>query len=378
MFEICINHLPPYAIFFTKIFIIDLLLQKKSDMNKEKLCGLDIEEIFSLIEPHGYAHHHAVSIANGIYKKRVTEISMLGKIPGKLRDLLMELSDTGTFRPVCSESSDDGAVKYLFRNEIGLEYETVYLPDGKRRTVCISTQSGCRMGCSFCATGRYGFRGNLTAGDIVNQIVSLPDAGDITHVVFMGMGEPMDNLDNVLRACRIITSEWGLALSQRNVTVSTVGIKAGVERFLKESGCNLTLSLHSPFAEERRRLIPAEKANPVSDIITLMKDFPLLKKRRFSLAYVMIKDLNDTDSHLEALMNLTLGSSIRVNLLPYHSSGEDVLISSSSERMQYFKHNLVVSGVSASVRKSRGDDISASCGLLAAGRSKGHEGKNYR
>jgi 23S rRNA (adenine2503-C2)-methyltransferase len=249
-------------------------------MNKEKLCGLDVEQMFSLIEPHGYAHHHALSIANWIYKKRATGISMLGKIPGKLRDLLIDLFDTGFLRPVCSESSGDGAVKYLFRNEMGLEYETVYLPDGKRRTVCISTQSGCRMGCSFCATGRYGFRGNLTAGEIVNQIVSLRDPGDITHVVFMGMGEPMDNLDNVLRACRIITSEWGLALSPRNVTVSTVGIKAGVEKFLKESGCNLTLSLYSPFAEERRRLVPAENANPVSEIIDIMKDFPLLKEEK--------------------------------------------------------------------------------------------------
>jgi 23S rRNA (adenine2503-C2)-methyltransferase len=336
-------------------------------MDKKKLCGLTAEEILSLIEPSGYTNRHALAIAHGIYKKGVREISMIGKISGKLRNTLGEIFETGVVSPSNSQISGDGTVKFLFVSEAGLEYETVFIPDGKRQTVCLSTQSGCRMGCAFCVTGRYGFRGNLTAGEIVSQLISLPNHKEITHVVFMGMGEPMDNLENVLKACRIITAEWGLALTPRHVTVSTVGIRSGVERFLSTSDCNLTLSLHSPFPEERSRFIPAEKANPVREIVRMMMDYPLKKRRRLSLAYVMIDNVNDTDRHLEALVNLIKDSEVRINLLHYHRSEGDELLSSTPERMQYFKHNLVMSGIQASIRKSRGTDISAACGLLAAG-----------
>jgi 23S rRNA (adenine2503-C2)-methyltransferase len=255
----------------------------------------------------------------------------------------------------------------MFRTENGKEFETVYIPDYKRNTVCVSTQSGCRMGCSFCITGRYGFRGNLTAGEIVNQILAIPQAGKVTHIVFMGMGEPMDNLENVLKACSIITAEWGLAISSRNITVSTVGIMPGVEQFLQKSDCNLTLSLYSPFSAERREIVPVENKFPVHNIIEMMKNFPLKKRRRLSLAYIMIKNLNDTDSHLEELKSILKGSKIRVNLLPYHPGNNDKNYSSPAEKMQFFKHNLIISGISASIRKSRGADISAACGLLAAG-----------
>ena len=277
------------------------------------------------------------------------------------------MQSAGFFYLCASEVSADKSVKYLFRTETGKEFETVYIPDNKRNTVCVSTQSGCRMGCSFCVTGRYGFRGNLTAGEIINQIIAIPQAKKVTHVVFMGMGEPMDNLENVLKACRIITAEWGLAISSRNVTVSTVGIMPGVEQFLHSSDCNLTLSLYSPFSEERKKIIPVENHYPVDKIIDLMKNFKVKKKRRLSLAYVMVKDLNDTDRHLEGLKAILKGSAIRVNLLPYHSVLNDQNCSSSDERMQFFKHNLIVSGISASIRKSRGTDISAACGLLATG-----------
>jgi 23S rRNA (adenine2503-C2)-methyltransferase len=182
----------------------------------------------------------------------------------------------------------------------------------------------------------------------------------------MGMGEPMDNPDEVLKACRIMTAGWGLALSPRNITVSTVGITPSIERFIKESDCNLTLSLFSPFSEERRRMVPAENAYPVSTIIGLLKSYPLRKKRRISLAYVMIKGLNDSEEHLEALRNLVAGTSLRINLLPYHANGSDGMLSSDHEKMLEFKHKLVTSGTEASIRQSRGADISAACGLLAS------------
>lgn len=334
-------------------------------MVKKGLCGLTVEEIFSLIGPSGFTLSHAVSISNSIYKKSTGEISQITKIPKKLKEELASDTFSGIFMPVASEVSVDKSVKYLFRTETGKEFETVYIPDNKRNTVCVSTQSGCRMGCKFCVTARYGFKGNLSAGEIVNQIISIPNSGKVTHVVFMGMGEPLDNLKNVLKACEIITAGWGLALSPRNVTVSTVGITLKIGKFLESTDCNLTLSLYSPFTEERKKVVPIEKQYPVHKIIEVMRNYPVKKKRRLSIAYVMIKDLNDTDNHLEGLKTLLKDSMIRVNLLPYHPAIKDLNTSSSAERMQYFKHNLVVSGISASIRKSRGIDISAACGLLA-------------
>jgi 23S rRNA (adenine2503-C2)-methyltransferase len=336
-------------------------------MMKMKLCGLTAGEIFEIIGKYGYTETHSVSIANAIYKKRVSDISHIQKVPKKLKIDLESHTVIGNLVPVASEVSVDTTVKYLFRTETGKEFETVYIPDIKRKTVCVSTQSGCRMGCSICATGRYGFHGNLTAGEIVSQVTGIPDALGVTHVVFMGMGEPMDNLDSVLKACKILTADWGLALSPRNITVSTVGLTPGIETFLECSACNLTLSLHSPYPDEREKLVPAEKKYPVKEIIRLMKNYPQKKKRRLTIAYVMVKDLNDTDMHLEGIKELLRDSKLRVNLLPYHRVHYDKYMSSSDDRMQSFKHNLVISGISASIRKSRGIDISAACGLLAAG-----------
>jgi 23S rRNA (adenine2503-C2)-methyltransferase len=335
-------------------------------MIKKSLCGHTAEEIFDLISSSGYTRAHALAISNSIYKKKTFEFSSIPGIPGKLKEELSEMAITGITRPAASEISSDSSIKYLFRSDDGKEYETVFIPEIKRHTVCVSTQSGCRMRCSFCATGRYGFNGNLTAGEIVNQLLSLPDSQKITHVVFMGMGEPMDNLDNVLKACNIITAEWGLALSPRNVTVSTVGITPAVNRFLKVSTCNLTLSLHTPFSAERERIVPVEKRYPVRAILDLMKGHPLKKKRRLSIAYIMISDFNDSDTHLAELILMLKNSGIRINLLPYHNTANNNFISSTEERIQFFKHCLVMSGISASIRKSRGADISAACGLLAA------------
>lgn len=334
-------------------------------MKKITLCGLTPGEISGLIEPEGFNLRHALIISNSIYKKQAEGFADIQSLPLKLRNLLDADADAGIYRPVRSEVSSDKSVKYLFRDYKGLLFETVYIPENKRNTVCVSSQSGCRMGCPLCVTGKYGFHGNLSAGDIVNQVLSLPQADKVTHIVFMGMGEPLDNLNNVLKACEIFTSRWGLSLSRRNITVSTVGITPGIKEFLSRTSCNLALSLCSPFTAERLELVPPEKKYPLRDLIDLMKTFPLQKKRRLSIAYVMIRDLNDTDRHLGELMELLKGSGIRVNLLPFHAVKNSSYCSSTEERMLFFKHNLVLAGISASIRRSRGIDISAACGLLA-------------
>lgn len=336
-------------------------------MEKTRLCGLTEDEIFNLIEPGGFEHRHSISIANAIYKKKVKAISDIPKIQKSLVRYLEKTCSVGFYNPQSSEISTDKTEKHLFYSPEGKYFETVYIPDNKKNTVCVSTQSGCRMGCPFCITGSYGFHGNLSAGDILNQVLSIPGSLKVDHVVFMGMGEPMDNLENTMKACRILAAEWGLAIGSGNITVSTVGVTEGVKTFLKESDCNLTVSLFSPFHKERFSVVPAEKKYPVKEIIEIMRNYSAKKKRRLSTAYIMIQNVNDSDRHLEGLKAMLGGTGIRVNLLPYHKTENDVNFSSSAERMQFFKHELIISGISASVRRSRGADISAACGLLASG-----------
>lgn len=299
-----------------------------------------------------------------VYRKGIRSLDEINDIPGRVLHVLSGHVVPGLISPIASEASSDGSVKYLFTNDTGLTHETVWLPDGKRRTVCVSVQAGCRMGCRFCATGRNGWGGNLSAGEIVNQVISIPDK--VTHIVLMGMGEPGDNIDEVIRACGIFTAEWGLAAGRSKVTVSTVGVIPAVKRLLKETNCNVTLSLHSPFPEERREVIPAEGRWPFTETLNLMKEYDNRNKRRFTVAYVMIKGKNDTGRHLTELKRLLSGTEIRVNLLPYHPADLNDDRPSESEVLMRFKHELVTSGIGASVRKSRGTDIAAACGMLAA------------
>jgi 23S rRNA (adenine2503-C2)-methyltransferase len=333
-------------------------------MIKRSLCGLTIEEIRILAESN---NSQATAITNYLYKKKIGDLMLIPDLSKRVKEELNKKSFPGIYGPVASKSSSDGTVKYLFRNENEQEFESVFLTDKKRTTVCVSSQSGCRMGCPFCVTGKYGFRGNLSTRDILTQVLGLPGSEKVTHIVFMGMGEPMDNIDNVLKACNILEAQWGFALSPRNITVSTVGITPGVKCFLQKSKCNLALSLYSPFPEERYLTVPSEKKYPANQIIQMMKDHKSDSKRRFSVAYIMMRDTNDTEKHLEGLKALLQGSAIRINLIPYHAIPGDDNISSSPERMQYFKHELVISGISASIRKSKGIDVSAACGLLASG-----------
>ena len=332
---------------------------------KIPFCGFTGGKLSELQAMEGVPPDLILRAISSFYRRRIHDFNQMRELPKSFRNQLNTFFESGLTLPVNSVESSDHSIKYLFFTS-GRAYETVFIPGTKRRTVCISTQSGCRMGCPFCVTGKSGFSGNLSAGEIINQVISMPASRTLTHVVFMGMGEPLDNPDEVLTACRILTSSWGLAISPAHITVSTVGITPGVERFLTESHCNLTLSLFSPYPDERARAIPAERVYPAEEIIRMMKYYPDIKKRRFSIAYLMMNGINDTDRHLEGLVKLLEGSRIRVNLLPFHSTGGEELRASSPARLEYFRQNLLQKGISASVRKSRGVDISAACGMLAA------------
>lgn len=337
-------------------------------MNRRSVAGSDLTDTGEFLGSLGIDERHSRRLLYWIYRRGIKSFREINDIPAGAINILSENAITGLNTPIASALSADGSVKYLFNTADGLTHETVWLPDGKRSTVCVSVQSGCRMGCRFCATGKNGWGGNLSAGDIVNQVISIPHP--VTHVVMMGMGEPGDNIDEVLKACRILTAEWGLAVGRNRVTVSTVGVVPSVKRLLEETECNITLSLHSPFREERMEVIPAESRWPFAETLELLKSYDNRRKRRFTVAYVMIKGKNDSERHLEELKRLLSGTGIRVNLLPYHALEGDDASSSGPEVMMRFKHELVTSGIGASVRKSRGSDIDAACGMLAAKRRK--------
>jgi 23S rRNA (adenine2503-C2)-methyltransferase len=330
------------------------------------IAGMDPAGIETHLESRGIESRYGRRLLYWIYRKGIKSFGEINDIPARVVKTVMESFETGLSSPLASETSADGSVKYLFKTSGGLFHETVWLPEEKRKTVCISVQSGCRMGCRFCATGQAGWGGNLTAGEIVNQVISLPDR--FTHVVFMGMGEPGDNIEEVIKAANILTAEWGLAAGSGKVTISTVGVTPSVERLLNETECNITLSLHSPFPDERLGVIPAEATWPFADTLRLMKEAGNRRKRRFTVAYVMIEGKNDSDQHIEELKRLLTGTGIRVNILPYHPPVEDSERSSSDAAMIRFKHLLVTSGIGASVRRSRGSDIAAGCGMMAGKR----------
>lgn len=333
-------------------------------MYQETVAGSELKEVEELLGRLGVDARHARRLLYWVYRRGIRSFDEINDIPSKFLRVLSENAVTGLSSPVVSEVSADGSEKFLFTTPAGLIHETVWLPDGKRRTVCVSVQAGCRMGCRFCATGKNGWRGDLTAGEIINQVVSLPH--EVTHIVMMGMGEPGDNIDEVVRACRILTAEWGLAAGRSNITVSTVGVTPSVKRLLDETECNITLSLHSPFPDERRSVIPAETPWPFTETLAMLKHYDNRRRRRFTVAYVMMAGRNDSPKHLDELKKLLTGTGIRVNLLPYHPFEEDDARSSDASVMMRFKHELVTSGIGASVRKSRGADIAAACGMLSA------------
>ncbi len=331
------------------------------------LAGLTYDEILKLISDAGFNPAHALRICNGIYRNKCSDVDEIRDIPKSLREFLNEKGGIGIPVPAAREISSDGSEKFVFSNHRGQLFESVYIPELKRKTLCISTQSGCRYGCAVCATGRYGFFGNLGVSDIIGQILGVPYSSQITHIVFMGMGEPMDNLSNVLKALGIIMAGRGLAIGKNNITVSTVGLLPQIRHFLDMSDCNLAISMYSPFSEERIALVPAEANNPIKEILEVISSYPVLKKRRISAAYVMLKGINDTDRHLRELISLIRNSGLRVNLIPFHQFPDCGYASSGPDRLSYFRNQLLAAGISASVRKSRGADISAACGLLASG-----------
>jgi len=335
------------------------------EMVKERLFGKVPEEVAEIcreLEMPGYA---AAQIVDWLYKKRILSIDDMTNLAVRYRDQLKEKYEVRLYPPSKVEVSADGTKKYLYQSGNKKFVESAYIPDGDRATLCVSSQVGCKMGCLFCMTGKQGFQGNLTAGEIVNQIHSLPERDQLTSVVYMGMGEPFDNLENVLRSIEILTAEWGYAWSPRRITVSTIGIIPAMQAFLERSQANLAVSLHTPFEEERKMLMPVEQVYPLPEVLKTVRSWDFGRQRRISFEYILFKNLNDTPRHVKELARLLNGLRCRINLIRFHPIPDTPLEASDDQAVQVFKDALNQKGILTTIRASRGEDIWAACGLLS-------------
>ena len=332
---------------------------------KEALFGKTLEELKEIALGLGLPAFTGKQLTEWIYQKEVSGFGEMTNLSKKARSLLESRYELGLYGPVDVQESVDGTKKYLFPGTPGKFIETAYIPDKNRATVCVSSQVGCKMGCLFCMTGKQGFQGNLSAGEILNQYRSIPEWKRLTNIVYMGMGEPLDNLREVLKSLEILTSPWGFALSPRRITVSTIGITPAMLEFLDQSDAHLAVSLHSPFDEDRRKLMPVQQVYPLTEVLEEIRSWNFGRQRRISFEYILFKDLNDTPAHVNELSRILHGIRCRVNLIRFHPIPDTPLKSPDEPTIRLFKDRLNAKGITTTIRASRGQDIWAACGLLS-------------
>ena len=336
---------------------------------KQTLLGKTLAELQQVALSVGLQKFAGKQLAEWLYVRRASSFEQMTNISLKGRQALEEQYTIGRHEPVAEAVSKDGTKKYLFRlsgDEVkgDVFIESVYIPDNDRATLCVSTQAGCKMGCKFCMTGTLGFHGQLPASEILNQIFSIPDSDQLTNIVYMGEGEPMDNIDHVLRSLQVMTEPWGCAWSPKRITVSTVGVVPGLERFLKESECHLAVSLHNPFGAERQDIMPIEKRYHLTDVVAMLKQYDWQHQRRVSFEYICWHGQNDTLRHAKELVRLLKGLPCRMNLIRFHAGVDQAFASSDEKQMEWLRDYLSDHGITTTIRRSRGEDILAACGML--------------
>ena len=385
------------------------------------LLGKTLEELKEIALELSLPAFTAKQIADWLYKKRVTSIDKMTNLSKSARERLSKEFVIGIDQTLQVVTSQDGTRKYLFKPQSAVEQqstagqqstakqqstaerqsaaeqqstagpqgcasgsiESVIIPDNERKTICVSSQVGCKMACSFCMTGRQGFHGNLSVASILSQFIAVEESQELTNAVFMGMGEPLDNLENVMRAIEVLTADWGFAWSPKRITLSTIGVTTqlggrgivwkGVEYknvnplkfFLDNCKVHLAVSLHNPFYEERLALMPAERTFPLEKSLKLIKEYDFTGQRRVSFEYTMFNKVNDSKRHADRLAQLLRGLECRVNLIRFHSIPDSPLESSPMQVIEHFRERLQASGITATIRASRGEDILAACGMLS-------------
>ena len=337
---------------------------------KEKLTGMTLTELKAAAAACGLKPFVGAQLADWLYAKRVRSWERMVNISKAAREALAEHYDLGLSDPAGTALSSDGTKKYLFRVGEDRYVESVMIPDEDRKTLCVSSQAGCKMNCSFCMTGRQGFHGQLDAADILNQFVSIDEADTLTNAVFMGMGEPLDNYGTVSRMLEVLTAPWGFAWSPKRITLSTIGVLPALKRFLDEQKCHLAVSLHNPFPDERLSLMPAQKAWDIRDVVSLIRQYDFSGQRRVSFEYTMFAGFNDDKRHADALIRLLRGLECRVNLIRFHQIPDFPYRCASDQAMEAFRDRLNNHQILCTIRSSRGEDILAACGMLAGQHSQ--------
>lgn len=335
------------------------------ETDKTPLLGMTLAELEQVVAELRMPRFTAKQIAQWLYDKRVRTLDEITNLSKKARAALGERYAVGRELPLGVMRSTDGTAKYLFRGAGDRDIESVMIPDRDRATLCVSSQAGCRMKCTFCMTGRQGFHGNLTTCQIINQILSVDESADLTNIVFMGMGEPLDNLDNVMRAIEVLTAPWGLAWSPKRITVSSIGKLDTLRHLLDHSKVHVAISVHSPYSAEREGLMPVERAYRLTSVLDMLKGYDFAHQRRLSVEYIMWQGVNDDLRHANALARLLRGMDVRVNLIRFHAIPDVPLKSATEQVMVAFRDRLNELGITATIRASRGEDIMAACGMLA-------------
>ena len=336
----------------------------------EYLYGQTLPQLEALCNRLEMPRFAAKQIARWLYDKHATTIEAMSDLSARHRALLAETYEVGLTAPEKVSISTDGTKKYLYRTSQNHFIESAYIPDGDRATLCISSQAGCRMGCRFCATGRQGLQHSLSTNEILNQIGSLPERERLTNVVFMGMGEPLDNLDNLLPALEVLTSAWGFGWSPTRITVSTAGVASRLERFLEATQVHLAVSLHNPFPHERAEIMPVEKAWPIREVVEILRRYDFTHQRRVSFEYIVMSGLNDSPRHIRELCRLLDGIKCRINLIRFHKIPGSPYFSPDDRAMIALRDALTAKGIHTTIRTSRGEDIQAACGLLSTAQNE--------
>ncbi len=335
------------------------------DNQKIELYGASLEQLRAICESLDLPRFAPKQIAKWLYTRFVTDIDAMTDLSKVARERLKEHCELGLSRPLKVSVSQDGTKKYLFRTSQGEYIESALIPDGERMTLCVSSQAGCKMGCKFCATGRMGFRHQLSATEIINQVLSIPERDKLTNLVFMGMGEPLDNIDNLLRTLDILTSEWGMAWSPTRITVSTAGVAKTLPRLLDESKVHIAVSLHNPFPEERKEIMPIENSYSIREVCDILRRYDFTHQRRVSFEYIVLEGMNCSMRHIKELSRLLDGIKCRINLIRFHKIPDSPFYSPELERIIEFRDTLTKRGIQTTLRASRGEDIEAACGLLS-------------
>jgi 23S rRNA (adenine2503-C2)-methyltransferase len=336
---------------------------------KIDLAGLELRELEDFVVSLGHKKFHARQIYNWIWKRGVTEFAGMTNLSRELRAAVAEEAIVSLPEVVQHQVSTDGTQKFVLRLADGKQIESVFIPDTPKQTFCVSTQVGCAMGCAFCLTGKMGLIRHLTASEIAGQVRLLARSLGLLdkpfNIVLMGMGEPLQNYDNTMKAMRMLNEKEGLDMHPKRVTLSTVGLVPQMDKLAQEELMpNLAVSLHAATEEQRAAIVPPSKKYTMRDVIDACKRFPLSKRRRIMFEYVMLAGINDSDEDARKLVKVLSGVKAKVNLLPLNEAPGIPFERPSDERINTFAKILATKGLMVSVRKSRGRDIRAACGQL--------------